>query len=144
MNDEWNECEYGARPWPAIGSAVGGAVDERMSSSARTAALGVILARAGMSLDLPAMWRLRWAASRLAFAPSTAEALIVTMVSKPLMGLPWRYAAALGFLFCAISPAVIIPSLLSLHEKGYGVEAGVATLAGGGIVKSSPLVRRHV
>ena len=25
-------------------------------------------------------------------------------------------------------PAVVIPSLLSLHEKGFGAEAGVATL----------------
>ena len=116
------------RNLPIIGPAVGGAVDVRVSSSVRTAALGVILTRAGISLDLPAMWRLRWAASRLAFAPSTCEALVVTLVSKPLLVLPWTYAVVLGFLYAAISPAVVIPSLLSLHEKGFGAEAGVATL----------------
>ena len=55
-----------------------------------------VLARAGLSLDLAAMWRLRWPASRLAFAPSTAEALVVTLVAKPLLRLPWAYAATLG------------------------------------------------
>jgi hypothetical protein len=34
----------------------------------------------------------------------------------------------MGYLFAAVSPAVIIPSLLSLNERGYGTEAGVATL----------------
>lgn len=116
------------RNLPRVGPSVGGAVDVRVSASARTAALGVILARAGVSLDLPAVWRLRWPASRLAFAPSTAEALVVTLVSQPLLGLPWTYAAALGFLFAAISPAVVIPSLLSLQDRGYGADAGVAAL----------------
>ena len=117
------------RNLPIIGPRVGGAVDEQSSAVARTAALGVILTRAGLALDLPATWRLRWPASRLAFGPSSAEALAVTLVSKPLLGLPWPYAATLGYLFAAISPAVVIPSLLHLNDRGYGREAGVAALA---------------
>jgi NhaP-type Na+/H+ or K+/H+ antiporter len=74
---------------PAVGEAVGGAVDDRCSAAIRTSALGVILARAGLSLDTGAMWRLRWPASRLALAPSTAEMLTVALVSRPLLGLPW-------------------------------------------------------
>ena len=116
------------RNLPGIGPAVGAAVDATFSASARTAALGVILARAGISLDVPAMWRLRWPASRLAFAPATFEALAVTLLAVPVLGMSWSYAAALGFLFAGISPAVVIPSLLALQDKGYGVEAGVPTL----------------
>ena len=116
------------RNLPGIGPAVGAAVDATFSASARTAALGVILARAGISLDVPAMWRLRWPASRLAFAPATVEALAVTLLAVPVLGMSWSYAAALGFLFAGISPAVVIPSLLALQDKGYGVEAGVPTL----------------
>jgi len=37
---------------------------------------------------------------------------VVTLVSKPLLNLPWGYAATLGFLFAAISPAVVIPPIL--------------------------------
>ena len=113
---------------PGLDEAVGEAVDARCSSAMRTAALGVILVRAGLSLDVAAVYRLRWPASRLAFAPSTAEALTVALLAKPALDLPWTYCAVLGFLFAAISPAVVIPSLLNLQEKGYGVKAGVPAL----------------
>jgi NhaP-type Na+/H+ or K+/H+ antiporter len=35
------------------------------------------------------MWRLRGPVSRLALLPSSAEILIVTLVSHSLLGLPW-------------------------------------------------------
>jgi len=68
---------------------VGGAVDPRCLASMRTMALGVILTRAGLSLDAAAMWRLRGPVTRLALLPSSAENLIVTLVSHFLLGLPW-------------------------------------------------------
>ena len=34
----------------------------------------------------------------------------------------------LGFVLAAVSPAVIIPSLMSLSERGYGVAKGIPTL----------------
>ena len=113
---------------PGLSEAVGEAVDARCSSAMRTAALGVILVRAGLSLDVAAVYRLRWPAARLAFGPSTAEALTVALLAKPALNLPWTYCAVLGYLFAAISPAVVIPSLLRLQDKGYGVKAGVPAL----------------
>ena len=113
---------------PGLSEAVGEAVDARCSSAMRTAALGVILVRAGLSLDVAAVYRLRWPAARLAFGPSTAEALTVALLAKPALNLPWTHCAVLGYLFAAISPAVVIPSLLRLQDKGYGVKAGVPAL----------------
>ena len=81
---------------PTVGDAVGAAVDARFSAAARTAALGIVLARAGLSLDVKAVYRLRWAIKRLAFGPATAEALVVTLLAKPALGLPWSHCAALG------------------------------------------------
>ena len=114
---------------PKVGAAVGAAVDARFSRSARTAALGVVLARAGLSLDVKAVYRLRWAIKRLAFGPATAEALMVALIAKPALGLPWSYCAALGYLFAAISPSVVVPCMLALQEKGRGIRAGVPSLA---------------
>ena len=94
---------------PGLSEAVGEAVDARCSSAMRTAALGVILVRAGLSLDVAAVYRLRWPAARLAFGPSTAEALTVALLAKPALNLPWTHCAVLGYLFAAISPAVVIP-----------------------------------
>jgi len=31
------------------------------------------------------------------------------------------------FVLCAVSPAVVVPSLLYLQDKGYGVEGGIPT-----------------
>jgi len=119
---------YASRSVPGLSEAVGEAVDARCSSAMRTAALGVILVRAGLSLDVAAVYRRRWPAARLAFGPSTAEALTVALLAKPALNLPWTYCAVLGYLFAAISPAVVIPSLLRLQDKGYGVKAGVPAL----------------
>lgn len=116
------------RNLPVVGPAVGAAVHPVSSASARTAALGVILARAGLSLDVAAVWRLRWPASRLAFAPALVEACVVALVAAPALRLPASHAVTLGFLLAGISPAVVIPSVLSLQERGYGVEAGVPAL----------------
>lgn len=114
---------------PGVGDAVGAAVDARFSAAARTAALGVVLARAGLSLDVKAVYRLRWAIKRLAFGPATAEALVVTLLARPTLDLPWAHCAALGFLFAGISPAVVVPSMLALQDHGRGVKAGVPALA---------------
>ena len=114
---------------PTVGDAVGAAVDARFSAAARTAALGIVLARAGLSLDVKAVYRLRWAIKRLAFGPATAEALVVTLLAKPALGLPWSHCAALGYLFAGISPAVVVPSMLALQDHGRGVRAGVPALA---------------
>ena len=32
------------------------------------------------------------------------------------------------FLIAAVSPAVVVPSLLELQEKGYGIDQGIPTL----------------
>ena len=104
-------------------------MDARFSAAARTAALGIVLARAGLSLDVKAVYRLRWAIKRLAFGPATAEALVVTLLAKPALGLPWSHCAALGYLFAGISPAVVVPSMLALQDHGRGVRAGVPALA---------------
>ena len=34
----------------------------------------------------------------------------------------------LGFILAAVSPAVVVPCLLQLQEKGYGVDKGIPTL----------------
>ena len=38
--------------------------------------------------------------------------------------MPWTWALALGFVISAVSPAVVVPSLLSLQERRYGTAKG--------------------
>ena len=118
------------RNLPVVGPAVGAAVHPVSSASARTAALGVILARAGLSLDVAAVWRLRWPVSRLAFAPfSLVEAWRRRARRRPRAPTPSLHTPSPSASSLAgISPAVVIPSVLSLQERGYGVQAGVPAL----------------
>ena len=44
------------------------------------------------------------------------------------LGFPWMWGFMLGFVLAAVSPAVVVPSLLGLQERGYGVDKGIPTL----------------
>lgn len=104
------------------------ALPERWSVALRLLALTVILLRAGLGLDLDALQRLQGAFLRLAFLPNLAEALTVAVVSHVLLGLPLLWGFLLGFVIAAVSPAVVVPSLLELQIRGYGVAKGIPTM----------------
>ena len=45
-----------------------------------------------------------------------------------MFDLPWAWAALLGFVVAAVSPAVVVPSLLDLQVRGYGVAKGIPSM----------------
>lgn len=104
------------------------ALPDSWSVVLRLVALSVILLRAGLGLNLDALRRLQAAFVRLAFLPNLAEAATVAVVSHFLLGLPPLWALLLGFVIAAVSPAVVVPSLLDLQLKGYGVAKGIPTM----------------
>lgn len=65
---------------------------------------------------------------RLAFIPCLVETFVVCVASHLLLGFPWLWGLMLGFVLAAVSPAVVVPCLLQLQEKGYGVVKGIPTL----------------
>jgi len=100
----------------------------RTSSILRGIALVVILMRAGLGLDPQALKRLSGMVFRLAFTPCLVETVVVAVASHLLLGFPWMWGFMLGFVLAAVSPAVVVPSLLGLQERGYGVDKGIPTL----------------
>ena len=62
---------------------------------------------------------------RLAFTPCIVETTVVAVFSHLLMGLPWLWGFMLGFCLAAVSPAVVVPCLLAISEKEYGVAKGI-------------------
>ncbi|XP_067937026.1 sodium/hydrogen exchanger 9B2-like [Watersipora subatra] len=103
-------------------------IDSGWSAAIRSVALAVILTRAGLGLDPKALKRMSCVVIRLAFCPCTAEALICMVTAHFLLGFPLIWGLMLGFVLAAVSPAVVVPSLLELSDKGYGVDQGVPTL----------------
>lgn len=103
-------------------------IKHKWSSALRSIALSVILVRAGLGLDSNALKKLKGVCVRLSMGPCLVEACASALLAHFLMGLPWQWGFMLGFVVGAVSPAVVVPSMLLLQEGGYGVEKGVPTL----------------
>merc|ERR1711881_328537 len=107
---------------------IGHDLDPSISRTLRSICLTVILLMAGLELDPVALMKLSAMVVRATFIPCFVEALVVAIMSNLLLGLPWTVGFMLGFVLAAVSPAVIIPCLMSLSQRGYGVEKGIPTL----------------
>nr|XP_023420099.1 sodium/hydrogen exchanger 9B1 isoform X3 [Cavia porcellus] len=98
------------------------------SSTLRSTALTVILIRAGLGLDPKALQQMKTVCFRLSFGPCLVEACSAAVFSHFIMDFPWQWGFLLGFVLGAVSPAVVVPSMLRLQEAGYGAEKGIPTL----------------
>ncbi|XP_063166381.1 sodium/hydrogen exchanger 9B2 [Candoia aspera] len=103
-------------------------INVKWGASLRSIALSIILARAGLGLDPKALKKLKAVCFRLSLGPCLIEACIAAVVSHFLMHLPWQWGFILGFVLGAVSPAVVVPSMLVLQAGGYGVDKGIPTL----------------
>ncbi|XP_035987068.1 sodium/hydrogen exchanger 9B2 isoform X2 [Fundulus heteroclitus] len=103
-------------------------INTHWSAALRNIALSIILTRAGLGLDPSALRRLKAVCVRVAVGPCMVEACIIAVVSHFLLSLPWVWGFILGFVLAAVSPAVVVPSMLLLQREGYGVEKGIPTL----------------
>jgi len=107
---------------------IGHELDPLISRTLRSICLTVILLMAGLELDPVALWNLSAMVIRATFIPCFVEATAVAVLSVLLLGFTWPIGFMLGFVLAAVSPAVIIPSLMNLSERGYGVAKGIPTL----------------
>lgn len=94
----------------------------------RQLALVNILLPAGLGLDPNALKRSLGNIVILALIPPLIEVIIVAIVAYFLMNLSWLWGFLLGFLLAAVSPAVVIPCLFELQERGYGTDKGIHTI----------------
>ena len=104
-----------------------------ISDEIRMLALLVILFKAGMGLDKDKLLAQGSVAVRLGFLPATIEAAAVATAAHYILGWDWLTGWLLGWIICAESPAVIVPSMLRLKAEGLGVKKGIPDLilAGG-------------
>jgi solute carrier family 9B (sodium/hydrogen exchanger), member 1/2 len=103
-------------------------VDTTWSSTIRYFALILILLRAGLGINMNNIRRMSVSVMTLAFVPNVVEATVDASLAVVLFNMPWVYAYMLGFIISAVSPAVVVPSLLKLKEQKYGTEKGIPDL----------------
>jgi len=107
---------------------IGHELDPKISTMMRTICLTVILLMAGLEIDPVALWNLSGMVLSATFVPCFVECIVIAIMSNLVLGFPWTVGFMLGFVLAAVSPAVIIPCLVSLSGRGYGVEKGIPTL----------------
>lgn len=94
----------------------------------RNLALSVILIKAGLGLDPDTLLKQKFTVLRLAALPCIFEACGAAVAAHLFFQVPWLWAFLTGFVLSPISPAVVVPTLLALKEKGYGEDKGISTL----------------
>ncbi len=99
-----------------------------ISGDLRVIALIIILLRAGLSLHRDELRKVGSSAVKMSFIPCLMEGLTIMFVANYILGLPLIVAGMLGFIVAAVSPAVVVPSMLSFIERGMGTAKGIPTL----------------
>lgn len=98
------------------------------SSDFRKIALIVILLRAGLGIKKEDIKKVGRPAISLGFIPGLLEGFTTSYISMKLFNLTFVQGGMLGFIIAAVSPAVIVPAMLGLMEKGLGREKNIPTL----------------
>jgi len=96
-----------------------------MSGDLRAIALIIVLLRAGFGIHMESLRRVGSSAIKMSFIPDIMEGLTVMFVSHYLLGLPLIEAGMLGFIIAAVSPAVIVPQMLSFIKRRMGTKKGI-------------------
>jgi len=111
-----------------------------VSYDLRMIALIVILLRAGLKIKRQTINRVGQTALLMSTLPSTFEGLAITALAPALFGMTYMEAAILGFIVAAVSPAVVVPSMIKTMEKNRGTDKGIPSM----ILASSSLDNAYV
>ena len=96
-----------------------------ISADLRQLALVIILIRAGLSLDINDLKKVGRPAILLCFVPALFEIVGIVLIAPKLLGVSTLEAAVMGAVVAAVSPAVIVPRMINLMEKGYGKDKSI-------------------
>lgn len=96
-----------------------------ISADLRKIALLIIISRAGFNLNLDQLKKAGLPALLMTFVPATFEIIGTVIFAPMILGLPLAQAALLGTVIGAVSPAIIVPRMIDLIQKGYGQKKAI-------------------
>lgn len=99
-----------------------------ISADLRQMALVIILIKAGLSLNLDDLKRIGRPAVLMAFLPALFEITAFVLFAPAILGINHVEAAIMGSVLGAVSPAVVVPRMVSLMEDGWGTKKGIPQL----------------
>jgi solute carrier family 9B (sodium/hydrogen exchanger), member 1/2 len=99
-----------------------------ISTDLREIALIVILLRAGLTLDIKDLKKVGRPAILMSFIPASLEIAAVTLLAPLIFHISYLEAAIMGAVLAAVSPAVVVPKMINLIQKGYGKSKNIPQL----------------
>ncbi|MCM1131479.1 MAG: cation:proton antiporter [Roseburia sp.] len=100
----------------------------QISSYLRQIALVIILTRSGLSLNIKTLKEIGRPAILMCFVPACFEIVGVAIFAPLFLGISYAEALLLGSVLAAVSPAVVIPRMIEIKERGYGDEHHIPEL----------------
>ncbi|WP_300357288.1 cation:proton antiporter [Fusobacterium sp.] len=99
-----------------------------VSSDLRTLGLIIILIRAGLGIDKEILKKIGKVAVKMASLPCLFEGFTVMFATHLILGYSLPISGCLGFILAAVSPAVVVPEMLALKDRGLGKEKEIPTI----------------
>ncbi|MCM1992120.1 cation:proton antiporter [Oceanirhabdus seepicola] len=94
----------------------------------RSMALIIILLRAGLGINKQTLKKVGKVSLKMASIPCLLEGTAILLVAHFLLDFTFIQSGILAFIIAAVSPAVIVPSMLELKESGRGMDKGIPVL----------------
>lgn len=99
-----------------------------LSSDFRMIALIIILLRAGLATKRDMLNRIGKTVVLTGIVPGFFEGLMIMLIAPYFLNIGYLESAILGFIIAAVSPAVIVPMMVSLIESKKRDRKGIPTL----------------
>ncbi|MGL4670468.1 MAG: cation:proton antiporter [Methanobacteriaceae archaeon] len=99
-----------------------------LSQEISTFAIVILLIRAGLSLSRDSLRKVGRPSIEMGFVPSVIEGGSIIVIAPFLLGISPVEAGMLGFILAAVSPAILVPQMLSYIERGIGTIKSIPTL----------------
>lgn len=99
-----------------------------ISSDLRQMALIIILIKAGLALNISDLKKIGRPAILMSFLPAVFEIAAFVVFAPLILGVTRLEAAIIGAVLGAVSPAVVVPKMVSLIEERYGTDKNIPQL----------------
>jgi len=96
-----------------------------ISSTIKDIALVIVLFIGGLGINLSQIKQIGRPAVLLSVVPVTIEGFIIAFLCTKFLGFTFIQGAILGFIIAAVSPAVLIPSMISLINRKVGQDKAI-------------------
>ena len=96
-----------------------------ISSTIKDVALVTVLFIGGLDISLDQIKQIGRPAVLLSVVPATLEGFVIAFLSMKFLGFTFIQGSILGFIIAAVSPAVLIPSMISLIDRKVGQDKAI-------------------